>query len=186
MKVEIIRSNRKSISIEVCPEGYIKVKAPLGVTQKQIKQLLAKRASWIEKHLRKIQKEQQYFAREEMNPFTPEEKKELTKRGKAELIPRTRQLAEALGLSEKLHDVRIKLQKSRFGSCSGKGNINLNAILVLAPKEVSDYVIIHELCHLKQMNHSALFWEEVKKAMPEYQNSKRWLKDYGGGLIRRL
>ena len=89
-------------------------------------------------------------------------------------------------LSVSFEDVRIKDQKSRWGSCSSKGNLNFNCLLMLTPPEVIDYVVAHELCHLKEMNHSARFWNEVEKIIPTYKEQKKWLKDNGGSFIERL
>ena len=78
-------------------------------------------------------------------------------------------------------------QASRLpgGSCSSRGNLNFNCLLMLAPPEVLDYVVVHELAHRKQMNHSALFWQEVARECPDYKKSLRWLKDGGGALLSR-
>ena len=81
--------------------------------------------------------------------------------------------------------VTIRCQQTRWGSCSGKGNLNFNCLLMLAPEEVLDYVVVHELAHRKQMNHSALFWQEVARECPDYKKSLRWLKDRGGALLSR-
>ena len=81
-----------------------------------------------------------------------------------------------------VHAVRIKELKSRWGSCSVKSNINLNWRLILAPPSVRDYVIVHELCHLQEMNHSSHFWNLVKHAMPDYESKRQWLKVHGQSL----
>lgn len=73
---------------------------------------------------------------------------------------------------------------SRWGSCSSKGNINLNMTLIQAPSSVIDYVIIHELAHLKEMNHSKRFWEIVERFCPDYKQAKIWLKEYRYLLVR--
>ena len=85
----------------------------------------------------------------------------------------------------------IRNQKTRWGSRSSSGTLSFNWRLMLAPKEVLDYVVVHELCHIKQMNHSQAFWDEVKKVMPDYQMYRKWLKDNGHLLteeeaLRRL
>ncbi len=83
------------------------------------------------------------------------------------------------------NDVKIKDQKARFGSCSSKKNINLNWKLIMAPVEIIDYVIVHELCHLMEMNHSNKFWSLVETYMEDYQVRRKWLKENGNyiGLI---
>lgn len=75
--------------------------------------------------------------------------------------------------------IRIKGQKRRWGSCSAKGGLNFNWRLILAPPEVLDYVVVHELCHLLHMNHSRSFWERVARVLPEYKRQRDWLKEHG-------
>ena len=82
--------------------------------------------------------------------------------------------------------ITIRAQKTRWGSCSNGGNLNFNCLLMLSPPEIRDYVVIHELCHRKHMNHSPGFWREVAKHCPDYARHRKWLKDRGGALIARL
>ena len=82
--------------------------------------------------------------------------------------------------------ITIRSQHTRWGSCSAKGNLNFNCLLMLTPPEILDYVVVHELCHRKEMNHSARFWAEVARVIPGYEASKNWLKDNGSALIARM
>jgi hypothetical protein len=77
--------------------------------------------------------------------------------------------------------VKLKYNHSNWGSCSNSGNINLSTRLLFAPQEVVDYVIIHELAHLIELNHSHRFWAEVARAMPDYEQKEAWLKEFGAG-----
>lgn len=81
---------------------------------------------------------------------------------------------------EEIHTIRLKYNSSNWGSCSVKKNLNFSTRLFLVPNEVREYVIVHELAHLKELNHSKHFWKWVQHAMPEYQKHERWLKDHGG------
>ena len=80
----------------------------------------------------------------------------------------------------------IRNQRTRWGSCSSKGNLNFNCLLMLTPPEALDSVVVHELCHLKEMNHSKRFYAEVLRVFPDYWKWDKWLKDNGPALIRRM
>lgn len=82
----------------------------------------------------------------------------------------------------KVNNVRLKNQKTRWGSCSRKGNLNFNWKLVMAPTVIVDYVIVHELCHIKQMNHSPQFWLLVENQISDYKTMRKWLKENGARL----
>ena len=94
------------------------------------------------------------------------------------------QIAPLVGVS--YGGITIRAQKTRWGSCSSKGNLNFNCLLLLAPAEVLDYVVVHELCHRREMNHSPKFWAEVERVLPDYDARRKWLKENGPGLISRL
>ncbi len=98
------------------------------------------------------------------------------------IIPaRVEYFAKVIGVT--YGKITIRNQKTRWGSCSSKGNLNFNCLLMLAPPEVLDYVVVHELCHRKQMNHSKAFWLEVEKVLPDYKESRKWLKEDGSQMI---
>jgi len=85
-------------------------------------------------------------------------------------------------LCVKVNMVRFKNQKTRWGSCSQKGNLNFNWKLVMAPMHIVDYLVVHELCHLRQMNHSKEFWKLVGSQIPDYKKRRKWLKENGINL----
>jgi hypothetical protein len=97
-----------------------------------------------------------------------------------ELPPRVLELAARHGLT--VRRITVRNQKSRWGSCSRRGTISLNWRLIQTPAFVSDYICLHELVHLRQMNHSPGFWREVERACPDYRTAKRWLKEHSGLL----
>lgn len=82
--------------------------------------------------------------------------------------------------------ISIRKQKTRWGSCSREGNLNFNSLLMMAPPEVLDYVVVHELCHRLEMNHSARFWAQVEKVIPDYRKPRKWLKEHGSQLMLRM
>lgn len=102
------------------------------------------------------------------------------KKAKELITERLEFFSEKIGV--KINTVRFKNQKTRWGSCSQKGNLNFNWKLVMAPMVIVDYVIVHELCHIKQMNHSPKFWLLVGAQMSDYKRMRKWLKDNGSKL----
>ena len=82
--------------------------------------------------------------------------------------------------------ITIRCQRTRWGSCSSKGNLNFNCLLMLAPPEVLDCIVVHELCHRKEMNHSQRFYAEVLRVMPDYRERYKWLKENGHMLMAML
>ncbi len=116
--------------------------------------------------------------------FTAEEMNQMRKLAK-EIIPvKARLYAEIVGADYKR--ITIRSQRTRWGSCSSEGNLNFNCLLVRVPEEVMDYVIVHELCHRKEMNHSKNFWALVGNVIPDYKQRRKWLRDHGRELIERL
>lgn len=99
----------------------------------------------------------------------------------ADFLPRITRRVHQLNqqhFKQPINDVRLKYNHSNWGSCSNKGNINLSTRLLFAPAEVIDYVIVHELAHRLEFNHSPRFWQIVAKAMPDYQQQEAWLKQH--------
>lgn len=185
MNTEIIRSNRKSIEIKICPDGHIRVRAPFFVTDAEIADFLKEKSNWIEKHKRLLEEKQR--KREQEAPvqrLTMQDIHELADQALKVIPDKVRYYAEKIGVD--YGRITIRNQKTRWGSCSGKGNLNFNCLLMLTPEEVQDYVVIHELCHRKEMNHSAKFWAEVSKIMPDYKEKRRWLKENGEEIMRRM
>lgn len=181
MEVKIIRSNRKTVSIQVNQDLSITVRAPQRVTQKEIKRILEKNDSWIQKHIEMLREKQ--AEAEDVKKLTAEEIKTLAEQA-LKLIPqRVEYFARQVGVT--YGRITIRNQKTRWGSCSSKGNLNFNCLLMLAPKEILDYVVVHELCHRKEMNHSKAFWTEVEKVLPDYRQSVQWLKENGNQIMQR-
>lgn len=102
-------------------------------------------------------------------------------RARVLITARVERWADALGVPYKR--IAIRSQRTRWGSCSARGGLNFNWRLAAAPAAVLDYVVIHELCHLRELNHSRDFWAHVKSACPDYKSHRRWLRDNAAALM---
>lgn len=144
MKVQVIRSNRKTIGLEVRADESVILRAPAvdEISDVEWKSILG------------------------------------------EFTERVNHFCKVMDVT--VGRITIRNQKTRWGSCSSKGNLNFNCLLMLTSPEVIDYVVVHELCHRKEMNHSGAFWAEVEKVIPSYKEQVKWLKENGGKIIGRM
>lgn len=181
VKVNIIRSDRKTLSIQL-KTGEIIARAPLRMKDKEIYSFIESKKTWIEKNLAKMEERQKVL--DEVQPFTEDEIKDLVEKAKAIIPERVRYYAPRIGVT--YNRITIRCQRTRWGSCSSKGNLNFNCLLALFPNEVIDSVVVHELCHRKHMNHSPQFYAEIEKVFPEYKKWHKWLNDNGGVHMGRL
>lgn len=183
--IEVIRSKRKTLAIEIRPDMRVVVRAPEKIPQNEIMKFVEEKQNWIKKHL-----VQMYFKAEEIKKqkkepaLTNADIGKLCQKALSVIPDKVKYYAEIMGVT--YGRITIRNQKTRWGSCSSKGNLNFNCLLMLMPDKVLDYVVVHELCHLKQMNHSKKFWKEVERYMPDYKNYKKWLNENGGALIERM
>jgi len=184
LKPEIIRSSRKTLGLEVTSEGMIRIRAPYGVSEDVILRFLESKSAWIQKSLAKVRARQEKLKEEEAQygKLTEAELKVLKMQAEEVFPARAAFYAGKMGIS--YGRITIRRQKTRWGSCSQSGNLNFNCLLMLAPPGVVDYVVVHELCHRIEMNHSPRFWELVGEVYPDYDRWKRWLKENGGRLMR--
>lgn len=182
INIEIIRSSRRTLAIEIRHDMQVVVCAPYRVPNSYIEQFVSERADWIVEHLKKM--EQKNRQRENALPvkkLSNNEIKELADNAVTYIPERVAHFAPLVGVT--FNRITIRNQRTRWGSCSSKGNLNFNCLLMLAPAEVIDYVVVHELCHRKEMNHSARFWNEVARVLPDYKTQEKWLKTHGGELM---
>lgn len=177
---ELIRSDRRTLAIQVRGDGQVIVRAPRRTSQAEIQRFVDAKAGWIARQLEKIRQRQARTG----SVLSPEELQALADAATQDIPRRVQHYAPLVGVT--WGRITIRAQRTRWGSCSGKGNLNFNCLLMLCPEEIRDYVVVHELCHRREMNHSARFWQEVAWVMPDYALRRRWLKENGGAIIRRL
>ena len=174
---QIIKSDRKTIAIQIKPDGQVVVRCPKRMRVEEARRFAESKADWIEKHLAKRQPQ-------DVAKYTPKEIEQLREQARKLVTERVRYYAPIIGVT--YGQIAIRAQHARWGSCSSKGNLNFNCLLALTPPEVLDYVVVHELCHRKELNHSARFWSQVEQILPDYKAPRKWLKENGTGLIARL
>ena len=180
-KVTVVRSDRKTLSLQIKPDGSLLVRAPRKLPDREIQRFLREKSDWIEKNLSKVENANRAGAEA---PLSMEDIQALADRALREIPARVREFAAQMGVT--YGRITIRNQQSRWGSCSSVGNLNFNCLLMLAPAEVLDYVIVHELAHRKEMNHSPAFWAQVEAVLPDYREREKWLKTQGKILLARM
>ena len=181
LKYRLLRSNRKSITLEINEKG-LTIRAPKRASESEIKSFILRNEVWILKNMEKYQKRQEEY--NNIEKLTNKEIKELADKA-ADYIPkRVEYYASLIGVT--YGRITIRNQKTRWGSCSAKGNLNFNCLLMLTPPEVIDSIVVHELCHRKEMNHSQKFYSEVLRVYPDYKKWNKWLKENGGKIMHRM
>jgi len=211
---QIIRSNRKTLSLSINENADLVVRAPHFASYDEIQKFISEKSAWIDKkhrlikaHLKDNENQHSrsqclylgslYPVKIDNNSIEPisfngqmftinnENRETISlllkswykKRFMEVALPRLSYFSNKYNL--KVNQVRVKEQKTLWGSCSSKNNINLNYLLIMAPMKVIDYVIVHELVHTIHKNHSAKFWQEVEAIMPNYKDARYWLKKNG-------
>lgn len=178
----LIRSDRKTYSISISPDGQITLRVPRHATDKEITRLLIEKRIWIVTRYLKTQTQQQ---KRPVSDLTDTQRAALERRYIAaakEYFPkRVSYFQQFTGGS--YSRITVRDQKTRWGSCSARGTLSFNWRLMLAPPAILDYVVVHELCHLTHMNHSAAFWRKVESVCPDYRTARKWLKDHGSELV---
>jgi len=167
------RSKRKSISLEVTSSYSVLVRAPKSMSDYRIRTFIENHEKWVLKRLSEKRKQEDELRR---YSFSKDEIVEYKSVVEKRIIERVGVRSKELVV--KYNKVRISNAKKRWGSCSGKRTISINWRLVFAPQKTLDYVVVHELLHLKHMNHSKKYWKAVEKVIPKYKKHKKWLKDH--------
>lgn len=174
--VVLERSDRKTLSIGIREDGTLLIKAPYQMQQKVIDRFVAQKRFWIYKQVQRMENN-----RRNQVIYSKEQEKELRQQARKRLTERTDYYKTILGVD--YSRIRIADQKTRWGSCSSTGTISYNWHLVLLPDAILDYVVVHELCHLRQMNHSKDFWNLVESILPDYRSRRKWLKEDGNQYL---
>ena len=170
MDYEIIRSNRRTLCLEITRDGRVLVRAPHRLPLREIERFAAAKADWIRTHMEKR------LRYNEAHPQPTAEQEVLwRKRAETVLPPLVRSMADEMGVV--VTSVQINGAKTRFGSCSTGGRIHFSYRLMAYPPEVIRYVVIHELAHIRHPNHGRAFWQEVEKYCPDYRVCRARLKE---------
>jgi predicted metal-dependent hydrolase len=165
-----MRSARRYI-MRVRPDGAMRVTIPRGGSRAEAARFAERHRDWA------LRQRSRVLAAKR----PPEEEKALKDQAQRELAPRLLELAALHGLT--VSRISVRGQRSRWGSCSPKGHIALNYRLMLTPPNVREYILIHELMHLKQPDHSRKFWRLVEAACPAFREAERWLRRHGSSLF---
>ena len=168
MEYKVIYSKRKtvSIAIEYCVPV---IKAPIGTDEETLRKIVLKHSSWIAKHVEQQRKKAALF-----KDLTDDDIKVIKKEAKRYFAEKTEYYAKMMGID--YGRITITSAQKRFGSCSSKGNISFSYRLMLYPEAAREYVVVHELAHRREMNHSKRFYDIIAKVMPDYKYRKRLLK----------
>lgn len=182
---ETVQSRRTTCSIALKEDGSLLLRVPFCMDDRTVRQLLTKKQSWItgkrsEQKLRQKAVPQVHYTEAERTALESRYRK-----AAQEYIPKrvafyASHFADIIGGG--YERIQIRSQKTRWGSCSSRGTLSFNWRLMLAPPTVLDYVVVHELCHLRHMNHSPQFWQCVEQILPDYKLRRGWLRDHGNEL----
>lgn len=169
MDYTLIRSSRRTMALEITRDGRLLVRAPQRAPQAVIDRFVASHADWIAAHLEKQRQRAQAHP-----PLTEDEIAALRQKARDILPGRVAHYAEWMGVTPT--GVKITGAKTRFGSCSAKNSLCFSLYLMAYPDAAVDYVVVHELAHIRHKNHSPAFYAEVARVMPDYRERRKLLK----------
>lgn len=170
MEYEIVRSRRRTMALEVRRDGAVLVRAPWSVPRSAIEKFVSARESWV------IQQQEKMAQRRVLHPEPSPEQAEHYRQMAREVLPvLVSRWSQTMGVCPAA--VHITSARTRFGSCSGKNSISFSWRLMQYPPEAIEYVVVHELCHIRHHDHSAAFWAEVSRFLPDYRKRQSLLKD---------
>lgn len=169
IEYRVIESNRKTVSIQVTAEREVLVRAPFRYSRKKIERFVCENIAWIEKAIRKQKENNNYKI-----CLSEQEIRKLKVLAERIINEKVLFYSEKMGLTP--NGVKITSAQKRFGSCNSNNSLCFSYILMLYPEEAIDYVVVHELAHIKFHNHSADFYNLIKKFIPDYKLRENLLK----------
>lgn len=191
MNYKIIRSKRRTVALLISPDATLTVRAPFVTTLEYIRKLVFEKRSWINKKQMQILKNgipppskkfvgsEDFFYLGKLYKLNFESRAGTIEWYRRQALPkiteRARWYSQKTGWEFK--SISITKAEKRWGSCSPSGSINFSWKLIMAPPEVVDYVVVHELAHIPERNHSAGFWNKVKSVLPDYKERRKWLRE---------
>ena len=180
IRVEVVYSRRRTLGLEVRADGRVILRAPKGLSNQAVMDFVKERQAWIvqkwfETERIRRQKAERPPRDYEQNPAL---EAQYRKEARRRITERAAYFAEKMGVD--YGRIAIKAAKTRWGSCSAQGNLNFHWKLILMPPAILDYVVVHELAHRIEMNHSPRFWAQVERILLDYRERRRWIKENGG------
>ena len=177
---EIIYSRRRTAAIQVTSDGKVLVRAPFRCSRAFIDSFLFQKEDWVLKHLEQAEQNREKRPAPDRPPLSEAERARYIRIARDIFTRKTEYYARLMKVT--YGRISIREQKTRWGSCSSKGNLNFNWRLILAPEEVLDYVVVHELAHRREMNHSKAFYAVIESVLPDYRRAQQWLRENGQSL----
>lgn len=174
---DLIYSSRRTLAVQITSGGQVRVRAPRRTPMSAVERFLTEKQDWILKHLTTAAV---HTAAPAPPPLPEQERRRYMETARDIFTRKTAYYASVMQVT--YGRISIREQKTRWGSCSSKGNLNFNWRLIFAPEDVLDYIVVHELAHLKEMNHSPAFYRIVASVLPDYKKEQRWLKEHGESL----
>lgn len=172
---KIIRSRRRTVALEITTDADLLVRAPNKMPQYEIEAFVEKNREWIDANMAKAKSRTKRV--DAYGMMSPNEISALCILAEAAIPPKVERYAQILGVT--YGRVSVRHMKSLWGSCTAEGDLSFNCLLMKAPESVMDYVIVHELCHRLEMNHSPVFWEHVSAVIPDHKKQRKWLREEG-------
>lgn len=181
MEYRLVRSSRRTVSVSVGISGEVTVRAPLNMPRKDIDAFVEKEKTKIEKYRDRALRQ---IGDADLTPFTGDEIKDMADEALRVIPGRVKYYADIMGVT--YGRITIRNQKTKWGSCSSRGNLNFNCLLMKVPPRVLDSVVVHELCHRTELNHSGRFYDLLLRVFPDYYECDKWLKENGRVLMMRM